>query len=353
MARIAAAAVIMLVGLLVTPLDAQPTTNVSITRMTDAVSKGAVCLDGSPPAYYFDEGHGNGIDNWLIYLEGGGWCVNHTHCQERTHNVLGNSTRRLDNMSFYGIISQSSTENPEFYSWNRIYVVYCDGSSFTGDMDAVDTAILSGSSAGGLAAMIHCDYYQELLPITAKVKCLPIASYFFHQENLPGRKGFDSVFEALVTLHGSAKALHPSCTSVMRPSLCFFPQYFLVYVKTPVFIAMSAFDKVQVSYNFFYEYQQCLLSNSCTNDQNEWIHELRREFLVELPKSVPSHRGIWITNCVAHDLPYSWAMVGKMKTLGYKTFPETFDDWYFDRRHASVIDTSEDAKYCSSIGISP
>ncbi|XP_019198173.1 PREDICTED: pectin acetylesterase 7-like [Ipomoea nil] len=166
-------------------------------------------------------------------------------------------------------------EDAQFYNWNKVYVVYCDGSSFTGDVDAVDTgnnltyrgarvfkaimeellargmkcaknAILSGSSAGGLAAMIHCDYYRELLPITAKVKCLPIASYFLHRENQIGRKQFESVFEALVTLHGSAKTLHPLCTLSMRPSLCFFPQYFLVYVKTPIFIAMSAFDKIQL-----------------------------------------------------------------------------------------------------------
>ncbi|XP_031104864.1 pectin acetylesterase 8-like [Ipomoea triloba] len=141
MARIAAAAAVLLV---ITPLDAQPTTftNVSITWMNDSVSKakGAVCLDGSPPAYYFDKGQGNGTDNWLIYLEGGGWCVNHTDCKVRADQGLGSSTRRLRNTSFYGIISKNSTENPEFHNWNKIYVVYCDGSSYTGDMDAVDTS---------------------------------------------------------------------------------------------------------------------------------------------------------------------------------------------------------------------
>lgn len=96
-------------------------------------------MDGSPPAYYFDNGQGNGTDNWLIYLEGGGWCVNHTDCKGRTEQGLGSSTRRLRNMSFYGIISKNSSENPEFHNWNKIYVVYCDGSSYTGDMDAVDT----------------------------------------------------------------------------------------------------------------------------------------------------------------------------------------------------------------------
>ncbi|XP_019198190.1 PREDICTED: pectin acetylesterase 8-like [Ipomoea nil] len=256
---IAAVAAVLLVGLLVTPLNAQlPTTtitNVSISRMKNAMAKGAVCLDGSPPAYYFDEGQGDGIHNWLIYLEGGGWCVSHTDCKSRAQYSLGSSNRRWDNMSFYGIISKNSTENPEFYNWNKVYVVYCDGSSFTGDVDAVDTgnnltyrgarvfkvimeellargmksaknAILSGSSAGGLAAMIHCDYYHELLPKTAKVKCLGIASYFLHQENTVGRKEFESEFEALVTLHGSAKTLHPLCTKLMRPSLCFFRNIF-------------------------------------------------------------------------------------------------------------------------------
>jgi len=27
----------------------------------------------------------------------------------------------------------------DFYNWNRIKVRYCDGSSFTGDVEAVDT----------------------------------------------------------------------------------------------------------------------------------------------------------------------------------------------------------------------
>nr|GMD87803.1 pectin acetylesterase 8-like [Ipomoea batatas] len=116
-----------------------------------------VCLDGSPSAYYFDKGQGEGANNWLIYLEGGGWCVNQTDCLVRT------------------------TYSREFYNWNRVYVPYCDGSSFTGDIEAHDTALLTGSSAGGLATMIHCDRFRELLPLFARVKCLPIAAYFVHE----------------------------------------------------------------------------------------------------------------------------------------------------------------------------
>ncbi|WZZ46570.1 hypothetical protein YC2023_042829 [Brassica napus] len=42
---------------------------VNITFVRNAVAKGAVCLDGSPPAYHLDRGSGTGINSWLIQLE--------------------------------------------------------------------------------------------------------------------------------------------------------------------------------------------------------------------------------------------------------------------------------------------
>jgi len=34
---------------------------------------------------------------------------------------------------------------PDFYDWNRIKVRYCDGSSFTGDVEAVDPVSFTNS----------------------------------------------------------------------------------------------------------------------------------------------------------------------------------------------------------------
>ncbi|KAL6279271.1 hypothetical protein ACE6H2_016152 [Prunus campanulata] len=42
---------------------------VGITLVENAVAKGAVCLDGSAPAYYFDKGFGAGVNNWLVHIE--------------------------------------------------------------------------------------------------------------------------------------------------------------------------------------------------------------------------------------------------------------------------------------------
>ena len=44
--------------------------------LTDAAaSDGAVCLDGSPAAYYWRAGSGSGKNSWVLFLEGGGWCA--------------------------------------------------------------------------------------------------------------------------------------------------------------------------------------------------------------------------------------------------------------------------------------
>lgn len=64
---------------------------VDITVLRDAATKGAVCLDGSPPAYNLHRGFGSGANSWLINMEGGGWCNNVTSCLRRAHSHLGSS----------------------------------------------------------------------------------------------------------------------------------------------------------------------------------------------------------------------------------------------------------------------
>ena len=40
-----------------------------------------VCNDGTPGGYYIREVDTS--DQWIFYLEGGGWCWNNTSCQHR------------------------------------------------------------------------------------------------------------------------------------------------------------------------------------------------------------------------------------------------------------------------------
>ncbi|KAL6980024.1 Pectin acetylesterase 8, partial [Sarracenia purpurea var. burkii] len=167
------------------------------------------CLDGSPPAYHFDKGFGAGINNWLVHIEGGGWCNNVTNCLDRKKTRLGSSKPMAEQLAFSGILSNLQKFNPDFYNWNRIKVRYCDGASFTGNVEAVnpatklyfrgarvflaviedllakgmknaENAVLSGCSAGGLTSILHCDRFRALLPMETKVKCFSDAGYFIN-----------------------------------------------------------------------------------------------------------------------------------------------------------------------------
>lgn len=221
----------------------------NITYVENAVAKGAVCLDGSPPAYHFDKGFGTGINNWLVHIEGGGWCTNVTSCLARKKTRLGSSKLMVKRLPFSGILSKQFNYNPDFYNWNRVKIGYCDGSSFTGDVEAVnpatnlhfrgarvfvavimdlltkgmknaENALLSGCSAGGLTSIIHCDSFKALLPMGTKVKCLSDAGFFINAKDVSGEKHIEAYYRDLVTTHGSAKNLPISCTSIMSPHLC-------------------------------------------------------------------------------------------------------------------------------------
>ncbi|KAH0669918.1 hypothetical protein KY285_025523 [Solanum tuberosum] len=123
---------------------------------------------------------GNDIElvSWSVALinqvEGGGWCNNVTTCLSRKNTHLGSSKQMVENLAFSGILSNRPQFNPDLYNWNRVKVGYCDGSSFTGDVQAVNPAILSGC---GLTSILHCDSFKALLPMGAKVKSFSDAGF--------------------------------------------------------------------------------------------------------------------------------------------------------------------------------
>ncbi|KAL0909149.1 hypothetical protein M5K25_019993 [Dendrobium thyrsiflorum] len=248
---------------------------VNITYVKSAVVEGAVCLDGSPPAYHLSPGSGSGANNWLVQIEGGGWCNNISTCLARKYSRLGSSKQMAKQIAFSGILSNRQSFNPDFYKWNKVKVRYCDGSSFTGDVDRVnpvtklhyrgariwvaimedllakgmnraENALLSGCSAGGLTSIIHCDNFRSLLPVSARVKCLSDAGFFINAKDITGAEHIKAYFNDVVSTHGSAKNLPSSCTTRLSPGMCFFPQYYAQKIQTPLFILNAAYDSWQI-----------------------------------------------------------------------------------------------------------
>ncbi|KAK1382804.1 Pectin acetylesterase [Heracleum sosnowskyi] len=356
---------------------------VKLTYLHSAVRQGAVCLDGSPPAYQFDKGFGDGVNNWLIFLEGGGWCDTTQDCLNRILlNGMGSSTNMFPK-NFTGMTSNEQSLNPYFYNWNRVYVRYCDGSSFTGNsvdpehklhykgakifnvvvkdllakgMKNASNALLSGCSAGGLAALLNCDRFRSLLSTSTRVKCASDAGYFPHLKDVLGGFSFAKYFDKIVNLHGSAKNLPKSCTSKMKPrSLCFHPQYSLPYVETPFFIINSAYDTYQIANilapnitNLPKSWETCR-SNTTTclmPDHVETLKEFRLGFLDALPKlGNSSFRGMFISSCLIHcqyHLQQSWNGDDPRFRLHNKAISEALGEWYYDKAALQRIDHEND-----------
>ncbi|KAM3397408.1 pectin acetylesterase 8-like [Capsicum galapagoense] len=351
---------------------------VNITILQSAVAKGAVCLDGTPPAYHLDRGSGTGVNNWVLSIEGGGWCENVTHCLQRKNSKLGSSAKMGNQVAFSGMMSNDPKRNPEFYNWNRVYVRYCDGGSFTGDVEAVDPdsglhyrgarifkaimeellaqgmntsqyAILSGCSAGGLTTILHCDNFRGLLSTSAKVKCFSDAGYFVDHMDISGKAYIEQYFSDIVTLHGSAKNLPPSCTSRMKPGLCFFPQNVAQQIQTPLFILNAAYDHWQVR-NILVApgadaegtWESCKAHmKNCTPDQLKVLQGFRLDFLKELKKLGPSSiRGYYINSCDSHCQTQQQAywFGPNSPRLFNKTIAEAIGDWVLDKKQFQHID---------------
>nr|XP_017257125.1 PREDICTED: pectin acetylesterase 8-like isoform X3 [Daucus carota subsp. sativus]XP_017257197.1 PREDICTED: pectin acetylesterase 8-like isoform X3 [Daucus carota subsp. sativus] len=359
---------------------------VNITYLQSAVAKGAgemkknvsICLDGSPPAYHMDKGFGTGINNWLVHIEGGGWCNNVTTCLARKNTRLGSSKAMPKLLAFSGILNNRASFNPDFYNWNRIKVRYCDGASFTGDLDAVNlatnlhfrghriflavieellakgmknakNAILSGCSAGGLTSILLCDTFRALVPMSAKVKCLADAGYFINAKDISGAPHIEAFYDDVVRTHGSARHLPTSCTSQGRPGLCFFPQYTVQQIKTPLFLVNAAYDSWQIK-NILVPgvadphgtWLKCKLNiNNCSPAQLKLMQEYRLQFLHTVPPVGSStSRGMFLNSCYSHcqtELQETWLMNGS-PMLFNKTIAKAVGDWYSDRSPFQKID---------------
>ncbi|CAI5490103.1 unnamed protein product [Closterium sp. Naga37s-1] len=202
------------------------------------------CLDGSPPAYFLRDGYGSGVNNWLVYLQGGAWCTSKTECAQRATTPLGSSkfwpepssasfvrVMRNLNSQFTGLLSSSEVQNPDYYNWNTVMVVYCDGGGYAGTAGAVKVnasttihldghrilksivadlakrgmatakrVLLTGCSAGAQAVSTSCDDVAAAVP-AANTKCLMDAGFFLDGWDENGTPAFRTIAQKLVDVH--------------------------------------------------------------------------------------------------------------------------------------------------------
>lgn len=349
---------------------------VELTLIYGANAKGAVCLDGTLPGYHWHRGHGSGANNWLIQLEGGGWCNSVRNCVYRKKTRRGSSAYMEKQIPFTGILSDKAEENPDFFNWNRIKLRYCDGASFTGDsehkaanlqfrgerifwagmedlmskgMRYAHQALLSGCSAGGLAAILHCDDFRSLFPRTTKVKCLSDAGLFLDAPDVSGGRTLRNMYTGVVGLQGVKKNLPRICTNHLDPTSCFFPQNLINGVRTPLFILNAAYDSWQIQSSLAPPsadphgyWHDCRLNHAkCNPSQLLFLQGFRNQMLNVIRQFATSRQnGLFINSCFAHcqtERQDTW-FADNSPVLHNKPIALAVGDWYFDRAAVKAID---------------
>lgn len=242
----------------------------------------AKCLDGSPPGFYFYPGTGSGTTKWMIFHEGGGWCTSINDCLSRSTTIFGSTKYRPLEVSIYSMDAQFSTDpsvNMLMYNWNKVFLVYCDGGSFSGNNNtrtlasqgdelffrgrqnlialkgAIDflgmgkksttDVVISGCSAGGLATYLHLDWWRDNIPKSVKVVGLPVDGIFLDESVVGNSVFYDSMNWLSIQMNSST---NEKCMkdNTYKPGKCMFAEYISKYVSTPFFVYNSKYDEYDV-----------------------------------------------------------------------------------------------------------
>ncbi|XP_062208419.1 pectin acetylesterase 3-like isoform X2 [Phragmites australis] len=316
---------------------------------------------------------------------GGGWCNNARTCRFRKGTRHGSSDHMEKQIAFTGIMSSSPADNPDFYDWNRVKIRYCDGASFASDgfdkdngfyfrgqriwdaairhllsigMASADQVLLTGCSAGGLAAILHCDEFRAFFPPATAgggrgttVKCLADAGLFLNAVDVSGGRSLRSYYSDIVALQGVAPNLPAACTDHLDATSCFFPQNVIDGIKTPIFLLNAAYDAWQIEESLAPNradpsgaWQACKFNRSaCNASQMKFLQDFRDQMVAAVQGfSHSKANGLFINSCFAHcqsELPATWNnAAGGSPAIQNKGIAKSVGDWYFDRAEAKAID---------------
>lgn len=244
---------------------------------------GAVCLDGSDAGFYFEASPTNLAQNkWQIFFEGGGWCYSEQDCLNRSKTDLGSSKNWPETTTNGGMMSSDCDINPDFCNFNRVYLKYCDGNSFSGNRDEPmmvnDTPVyfrghkilqavlktlyshynlkeaeqvqLTGNSAGGVATFMQADYVYDYIktnsPKLEKFGSVPVSGIFLDQNSVEGNPVYQHQMASIFTLSNANTATNTQCLKHNRMLFknwrCNFAEYVYEFIRSPIFVVQSAFD---------------------------------------------------------------------------------------------------------------
>ena len=259
--------------------------NLTLVPRASALQKNARCLDGSPPGYYLAKGTSS--TSWLIYFKGGGWCYTAEDCAARAKSNLGSTDSAPKQFAFSGLMDSDPKVNPTFAHFNRVILWYCDGASFAGNAPAPATVgnstihfrglsilhavldelvsrhgladatdvLLSGGSAGGLAAFLHADrvaaYLKAVGAPLQRYRAAPVSGFFLLHADANGEATYPNQMKSVYEMQHAEAGVNVACTAALPTAerwKCIFANYSYAYTKAPTFPLQSSLDGWQLRF---------------------------------------------------------------------------------------------------------
>eukprot|EP00747_Dinoflagellata_sp_TGD_P208494 gnl/TRDRNA2_/TRDRNA2_81977_c0_seq1.p1 gnl/TRDRNA2_/TRDRNA2_81977_c0~~gnl/TRDRNA2_/TRDRNA2_81977_c0_seq1.p1 ORF type:complete len:422 (-),score=60.78 gnl/TRDRNA2_/TRDRNA2_81977_c0_seq1:118-1383(-) len=349
-----------------------------------AIEESASCLDGSPAGYYLRQ---QDPDRWLVYLEGGGLCIETVDCMYRAKSHLGSSKYWAKTIHADGPFTTSSAS--PFANWSQVFVPYCSGDMWLGtdrhgksliggyqmsghlivngilnsllnttSLKQASEVVLSGSSAGGVAVIQHVDWLAEKLrrarsdDTSPRLVGVPLAGIFFptgypvlfEEFSLGVTKPFEGIAASYChALEGGF--LQEDCVAGERNkaggkiSRCFDVMKVMPYVRTPLFIIENQFDMLQIQYLGLCLKQVCNFEAEPTSMAGRFIRffgKLMNQTLLGLVNQRPE-MGIFSPSFFRHDENLKGFFNGVPFSIQGISLAEAFHRWYALGERVSLI----------------
>jgi len=162
---------------------------------------------------------------------------------------------------------------------------------------AAREVLVSGCSAGGLSAFLHCQSWSDLIkrsnPST-KVRCVPVSGFFL---DFNGLNPWGARMRSALELHNATAGLNHECTrSETNTSSCVFAEVAAAYVRIPIFVIQPKYDEWAIPHIL-----QSSDPDLVSYFGNQLVHRLGQSL------NLSDSNGLFVDGCYRHcDLPGDW-----------------------------------------------
>ena len=339
-------------------------------------SYNAKCLDGSNYRFNFIQGEGEGKNKFFLYLEGGGWCGQETlgdnfvqSCFERANSSLGSKIGFINSLvisRLVRLLSSKEKYNPNFYNWNKVFVRYCDGSSFISDriyekngtkiymygknnllgvlnylkhnfnFTNADSVILSGFSAGSFSTLIYANYIDSLTTKKNNTFIISDSGFFYDldEKKLKINKLVQKAYEYSTNHTEIVNLFNYYCDKEYiekEPWKCLSGEYFVYNIKVPILSFQNIYDAwiTRVINGNDCWFNKNFIKN-CSNEQLEKIYR-EGNLLIEKIHNYPryDHITLFYYRKIGHMLTYyNWIWDDKNFSIDGLTINDIIKLWY-------------------------